>query len=154
MTYLEMYLDGSMLSRVDKTWDTFELKNGVDGEFEIEVPLEVGENKFQIKANDDAGNETIQEVVINRKDPNAKDPVDTKELFNNLLKANSIISVPEKYEVTQEQIAELNKLIEEARTAISEQQPQDKVDEVNNKLKEALAKIKEKKLRKLIRHNL
>ncbi|PMC59704.1 peptidase S8 [Finegoldia magna] len=149
MTYLEMYLDGSMLSRVDKTWDNFELKNGVDGEFEIEVPLEVGENKFQIKANDDAGNETIQEVVINRKDPNAKDPVDTKELFNNLLKANSIISVPEKYEVTQEQIAELNKLIEEARTAISEQQPQDKVDEVNNKLKEALAKIKEKEVKKV-----
>ena len=149
MTYLEMYLDGSMLSRIDKTWDTFELKNGVDGEFEIEVPLEVGENKFQIKANDDAGNETIQEVGINRKDPNAKDPVDTKELFNNLLKANSIVSVPEKYEVTQEQIAELNKLIEEARTAISEQQPQDKVDEVNNKLKEALAKIKEKEVKKV-----
>ena len=154
MTYLEMYLDGSMLSRIDKTWDTFELKNGVDGEFEIEVPLEVGENKFQIKANDDAGNETIQEVGINRKDPNAKDPVDTKELFNNLLKANSIVSVPEKYEVTQEQIAELNKLIEEARTAISEQQPQDKVDEVNKKLTDALAKIKEKEVKKIDKKQL
>ena len=149
MTYLEMYLDGSMLSRIDKTWDNFELKEGVDGEFEVEVPLEVGENKFQIKAYDDAGNETIQEVGINRKDPNAKAPVDTKELFNNLLKANSIVSVPEKYEVTQEQIAELNKLIEEARTAISEQQPQEKVDEINNKLKEALANIKEKEAKKV-----
>ena len=149
MTYLEMYLDGSMLSRIDKTWDNFEIEEGVNGEFEVEVPLEVGENKFQIKANDDAGNETIKEVVINRIDPNAKDPVDTKELLNNLLKANSIISVPEKYEVTEEQIAELNKLIEEAKTAINEQQPQDKVDEVNNKLKEALAKIKEKEVKKV-----
>ncbi|MFQ9998871.1 MAG: peptidase S8, partial [Anaerococcus obesiensis] len=66
MTYLEMYLDGNMLSRVDKTWDAFELENGVTGEFEIEVPLEVGENKFKIKAYDDAGNETIQEVSIPR----------------------------------------------------------------------------------------
>ncbi|MDU4392349.1 MAG: hypothetical protein E7I52_23880, partial [Klebsiella michiganensis] len=40
MTYLEMYLNNSMLSRIDKTWDAFELKEGVDGEFEIEVPLE------------------------------------------------------------------------------------------------------------------
>ena len=145
MTYLEMYLDGNMLSRVDKTWDKFEDKKGVDGEFEIEVPLEVGENTFQIKAYDDAGNETIKEVVINRKDPNVKDPVDTKELFNNLLKAHSIVEVPANYEVTDAQIKELNKLIEQARTAISEQQPQEKVDEINNKLKEALANIKEVK---------
>ena len=149
MTYLEMYFNESMLQRIDKTWDNFELKEGVDGEFEVEVPLEIGENKFQIKANDDAGNETIKEVVINRKDPNAVDPVDTKDLLNNLLKAHSIVLVPEKYEVTDEQIAELNKLIEEARKAISEQQPQDKVDEVNNKLKEALAKIKEKEVKKV-----
>ena len=145
MTYLEMSLDGNMLSRVDKTWDKFEDKKGVDGEFEIEVPLEVGENTFQIKAYDDAGNETIKEVVINRKDPNVKDPVDTKELFNNLLKAHSIVEVPANYEVTDAQIKELNKLIEQARTAISEQQPQEKVDEINNKLKEALANIKEVK---------
>ena len=149
MTYLEMYLNNSMLSRIDKTWDNFELKEGVDGEFEIEVPLEIGENKFQIKANDDAGNETIEEVVINRKDPNAKDPANTKELADNMLKAKSIVSVPEKYDVTDEQIAELNKLIEEAKTAITEQQPQDKVDEINSKLKEVLANIKEKEVKKV-----
>ncbi|WP_306479373.1 S8 family serine peptidase, partial [Finegoldia magna] len=154
MTYLEMYLNNSMLSRVDKTWDTFELKDGVDGEFEIEVPLEVGENTFKIKASDDAGNETLQDVVINRKDPNAKDPVNTKELTENMLKANSIVSVREKYEVTDEQIAELNKLIEEAKTVINEQQPQDKVDEVNNKLKEALANIKEKEAKKVDKKEL
>ena len=153
MTYLEMYLDGNMLSRVDKTWDAFELKEGVDGEFEIEVPLEVGENKFQIKAYDDAGNETIEEVTIIRKDPNAKD-VDTTDLFNNLLKAYSIVSVPDAYEVTDEQLAELNKLIEEARKAIAEQQPQDKVDEINNKLKEALANIKEKEAKKVDKKEL
>ena len=149
MTYLEMYLNNSMLSRIDKTWDNFELKEGVDGEFEIEVPLEIGENKFQIKAYDDAGNETIEDVVINRKDPNAVDPVDTTDLLNNLLKAHSIVSVPEKYEVTDEQLAELEDLIEQARKAIAEQQPQDKVDEINNKLKEALANIKEKEVKKV-----
>ena len=149
MTYLEMYLDGNILSRVDKTWDNFELEKGVNGEFEVEVPLEVGENKFQIKASDDAGNEKIEDVVINRKDPNAVDPVDTKDLLDNILKAKSIVEVSEKYEVTDEQIAELNKLIEEAKTVINEQQPQDKVDEVNNKLKEALAKIKEKEVKKV-----
>ena len=154
MTYLEMYLNNSMLSRVDKTWDNFELKDGVDGEFEIEVPLEIGENKFQIKASDDAGNEKIEEVTINRKDPNAKDSVDTKDLLDNILKAKSIVEVPEKYEVTDEQIAELNKLIEEAKTVINEQQPQDKVDEVNNKLKEALANIKEKEAKKVDKKEL
>ena len=154
MTYLEMYFNESMLSRVDKTWDAFELEEGVDGEFEVEVPLEIGENKFQIKAYDDAGNETIKEVVINRKDPNAKDPVDTKDLLDNILKAKSIVEVPEKYEVTDEQIAELNKLIEEAKTVINEQQPQDKVDEVNNKLKEALANIKEKEAKKVDKKEL
>ncbi len=154
MTYLEMYLDGSMLSRVDKTWDNFELEKGVNGEFEIEVPLEVGENTFKIKASDDAGNETLQDVVINRKDPNAKDPVNTKELTENMLKAHSIVSVREKYDVTDEQIAELNKLIEEAKTVINEQQPQDKVDEVNNKLKEALANIKEKEAKKVDKKEL
>ncbi|EXF27238.1 peptidase S8 [Finegoldia magna ALB8] len=154
MTYLEMSLDGNMLSRVDKTWDKFEDKKGVDGEFEIEVPLEVGENTFQIKAYDDAGNETLQDVVINRKDPNAKDPVNTKELTENMLKANSIVSVREKYDVTDEQIAELNKLIEQAKTAIDEQQPQDKVDEVNKKLTDALAKIKEKEVKKIDKKQL
>ena len=154
MTYLEMYLNNSMLSRIDKTWDAFELKEGVDGEFEIEVPLEVGENKFQIKAYDDAGNETIEEVVINRKDPNVKDPVDTTDLLNNLLKAHSIVEVPEKYEVTDEQLAELKDLIEQARKAIAEQQPQDKVDEINNKLKEALANIKEKEAKKVDKKEL
>ncbi|MCC2718103.1 cell wall-binding repeat-containing protein [Finegoldia magna] len=154
MTYLEMYLNNSMLSRVDKTWDNFELKDGVDGEFEIEVPLEIGENKFQIKAYDDAGNETIEDVVINRKDPNAKDPVDTTDLLNNLLKAHSIVEVPEKYEVTDEQLAELKDLIEQARKAIAEQQPQDKVDEINNKLKEALANIKEKEAKKVDKKKL
>ena len=149
MTYLEMYLNESMLSRIDKTWDAFELEEGVDGEFEIEVPLEIGENKFEIKAYDDAGNETIEEVVINRKDPNVKDPVDTTDLLNNLLKAHSIVEVPEKYEVTDEQLAELKELIEQARKAIAEQQPQDKVDEINNKLKEALANIKEKEAKKV-----
>lgn len=154
MTYLEMYLDGSMLSRVDKTWDNFELEKGVDGEFEVEVPLEVGENKFNVKAYDDAGNETIQEVVINRKDTNAKDPVDTKELFNNLLKAHSIVEVPEKYVVTEDQLAELKALIEQARTAISEQQPQEKVDEINKKLTDALDKIKEKQVKKVDKKEL
>ncbi|MFR2844237.1 MAG: cell wall-binding repeat-containing protein [Finegoldia magna] len=154
MTYLEMYLNNLMLSRIDKTWDNFELKEGVDGEFEIEVPLEIGENKFQIKAYDDAGNETIKDVVINRKDPNAKDPVNTKELADNMLKAKSIVSVPEKYDVTDEQIAELNKLIEEAKTAITEQQPQDKVDAVNKKLTDALAKIKEKEVKKVDKKEL
>ena len=154
MTYLEMYLNESMLSRVDKTWDAFELEEGVDGEFEIEVPLEIGENKFQIKAYDDAGNETIEEVTINRKDPNAVDPVDTTDLLNNLLKAHSIVEVPEKYEVTDEQLAELEDLIEQARKAISEQQPQDKVDEINNKLKEALANIKEKEAKKVDKKEL
>ena len=149
MTYLEMYLDGNILSRVDKTWDNFELEKGVNGEFEVEVPLEVGENKFQIKASDDAGNEKIEDVVINRKDPNAVDPVDTKDLLDNILKAKSIVEVSEKYEVTDEQIAELNKLIEEAKTVINEQQPQDKVDEINNKLKESLANIKEKEVKKV-----
>ena len=145
MTYLEMYFNESMLQRIDKTWDNFELEEGVNGEFEVEVPLEIGENKFQIKAYDDAGNETIKEVVINRKDPNAVDPVDTKELTENMLKAHSIVEVPEKYEVTDEQLAELKDLIEQAKTVVNEQQPQDKVDEVNNKLKEALANIKEVK---------
>ncbi|MCI6000825.1 MAG: S8 family serine peptidase, partial [Finegoldia magna] len=154
MTYLEMYFNESMLSRVDKTWDNFELEEGVNGEFEVEVPLEIGENKFQIKAYDDAGNETIQEVVINRKDPNAVDPVDTTDLLNNLLKAHSIVDVPEKYEVTDEQLAELKDLIEQARKAISEQQPQDKVDEINNKLKEALANIKEKEAKKVDKKEL
>ncbi|OXZ33064.1 peptidase S8 [Finegoldia magna] len=149
MTYLEMYLNNSMLSRIDKTWDAFELEGGVDGEFEIEVPLEIGENTFQIKAYDDAGNETIEDVVINRKDPNVKDPANTTDLLNNLLKAHSIVEVPEKYEVTDEQLAELNKLVEEARKAISEQQPQDKVDEINDKLKEVLANIKEKEAKKV-----
>ena len=154
MTYLEMSLDGNMLSRVDKTWDKFEDKKGVDGEFEVEVPLEVGENTFEIKAYDDAGNETIQEVVINRKDTNAKDTVDTKELFNNLLKAHSIVEVPEKYVVTEDQLAELKALIEQARTAISEQQPQDKVDAVNKKLTDALAKIKEKEVKRVDKKQL
>ena len=154
MTYLEMYLNESMLSRIDKTWDAFELEEGVDGEFEIEVPLEIGENKFQIKAYDDAGNETIEEVVIKRKDPNAVDPVDTTDLLNNLLKAHSIVEVPEKYEVTDEQLAELKDLIEQARKAIAEQQPQDKVDEINNKLKEALANIKEKEAKKVDKKKL
>ncbi|UEB34121.1 cell wall-binding repeat-containing protein [Finegoldia magna] len=154
MTYLEMYFNESMLSRVDKTWDAFELEEGVDGEFEIEVPLEVGENKFEIKAYDDAGNETIEEVTIKRKDPNAVDPVDTTDLLNNLLKAHSIVSVPEKYDVTDEQLAELEDLIEQARKAISEQQPQDKVDEINNKLKEALANIKEKEAEKVDKKEL
>ena len=154
MTYLEMYLDGNMLSRIDKTWDNFELKDGVTGEFEIEVPLKVGENKFEIKAYDDAGNETIKEVLINRKDPNAKDPADTKELFNNLLKAYSIVEVPEKYDVTDEQLAKLNKLVEQARKAISEQQPQDKVDAVNKELTDALAKIKEKEVKKIDKKQL
>ena len=154
MTYLEMYLNESMLSRIDKTWDAFELEEGVDGEFEIEVPLEIGENKFQIKAYDDAGNETIEEVVIKRKDPNAVDPVDTTDLLNNLLKAHSIVEVPEKYDVTDEQLAKLEDLIEQARKAISEQQPQDKVDEVNNKLKEALANIKEKEAKKVDKKEL
>ena len=154
MTYLEMYLNESMLSRIDKTWDAFELEEGVDGEFEIEVPLEIGENKFQIKAYDDAGNETIEEVVINRKDPNAVDPVNTTDLLNNLLKAHSIVEVPEKYEVTDEQLAELKDLIEQARKAIAEQQPQDKVDEINNKLKEALANIKEKEAKKVDKKKL
>ena len=154
MTYLEMYLNNSMLSRIDKTWDNFELKEGVDGEFEIEVPLEIGENKFQIKAYDDAGNETIEDVVINRKDPNAVDPVDTTDLLNNLLKAHSIVEVPEKYDVTEEQLAELEDLIEQARKAIAEQQPQDKVDEINNKLKEVLANIKEKEAKKVDKKEL
>ncbi|MDU5223942.1 MAG: S8 family serine peptidase, partial [Finegoldia magna] len=154
MTYLEMYLNNSMLSRVDKTWDNFELKDGVDGEFEIEVPLEIGENKFQIKAYDDAGNETIEEVTIKRKDPNAVDPVDTTDLLNNLLKAHSIVEVPEKYDVTDEQLAKLEDLIEQARKAIAEQQPQDKVDEINNKLKEALANIKEKEAKKVDKKEL
>ena len=154
MTYLEMSLDGNMLSRVDKTWDKFEDKKGVDGEFEVEVPLEVGENTFEIKAYDDAGNETIQEVVINRKDTNAKDTVDTKELFNNLLKAHSIVEVPEKYVVTEDQLAELKALIEQARTAISEQQPQEKVDEINKKLTDALDKIKEKQVKKVDKKEL
>ena len=154
MTYLEMSLDGNMLSRVDKTWDKFEDKKGVDGEFEIEVPLEVGENTFQIKAYDDAGNETLQDVVINRKDTNAKDTVDTKELFNNLLKAHSIVEVPEKYVVTEDQLAELKALIEQARTAISEQQPQEKVDEINKKLTDALDKIKEKQVKKVDKKEL
>ena len=154
MTYLEMYLNNSMLSRIDKTWDAFELEEGVDGEFEIEVPLEIGENKFQIKAYDDAGNETIEDVVINRKDPNAKDPVDTTDLLNNLLKAHSIVEVPEKYDVTEEQLAKLEDLIEQARKAIAEQQPQDKVDEINNKLKEALANIKEKEAKKVDKKEL
>ena len=154
MTYLEMYLNESMLSRIDKTWDAFELEEGVDGEFEIEVPLEIGENKFQIKAYDDAGNETIEEVTIKRKDPNAVDPVDTTDLLNNLLKAHSIVEVPEKYDVTDEQLAKLEDLIEQARKAISEQQPQDKVDEINNKLKEALANIKEKEAKKVDKKEL
>ncbi|MDU5215464.1 MAG: cell wall-binding repeat-containing protein, partial [Finegoldia magna] len=154
MTYLEMYLNNSMLSRIDKTWDAFELKEGVDGEFEIEVPLEIGENTFQIKAYDDAGNETIEDVVINRKDPNAKDTANTTDLLNNLLKAHSIVEVPEKYEVTDEQLAQLKDLIEQARKAISEQQPQDKVDEINNKLKEALANIKEKEVKKVDKKEL
>ena len=145
MTYLEMYFNESMLSRIDETWDNFELEEGVNGEFEVEVPLEIGENKFQIKAYDDAGNETIQEVVINRKDPNAVDPIDTKDLLENIIKASSIVEVPEKYEVTEEQLTELKDLIEQAKTIVNEQQPQDKVDEVNNQLKEALAKIKEVK---------
>ena len=149
MTYLEMYLNNSMLSRIDKTWDAFELEGGVDGEFEIEVPLEIGENKFQIKAYDDAGNETIEDVVINRKDPNAKDSANTTDLLNNLLKAHSIVEVPEKYEVTDEQLAQLKDLIEQARKAIAEQQPQDKVDEINSKLKEVLANIKEKEAKKV-----
>ncbi|MDU5237178.1 MAG: cell wall-binding repeat-containing protein, partial [Finegoldia magna] len=154
MTYLEMYLNNSMLSRVDKTWDNFELKDGVDGEFEIEVPLEIGENTFQIKAYDDAGNETIEDVVINRKDPNAKDTANTTDLLNNLLKAHSIVEVPEKYDVTDEQLAKLEDLIEQARKAIAEQQPQDKVDEINNKLKEALANIKEKEAKKVDKKEL
>ena len=148
MTYFEMYLNESMLTRIDKTWDNFEIEEGISGGFEIEVPLEIGENKFQIKAYDDAGNEAIEEVVINRKDPNAVDPVDTKDLLDNILKAKSIVEVSERYAVTEEQIAELNKLIEEAKTVINEQQPQEKVDEINNKLTEALANIKEKEIEK------
>ena len=148
MTYFEMYLNESMLTRIDKTWDNFEIEEGISGGFEIEVPLEIGENKFQIKAYDDAGNEAIEEVVINRKDPNAVDPVDTKDLLDNILKAKSIVEVSEKYAVTEEQIAEINKLIEEAKTVINEQQPQEKVDEINNKLTEALANIKEKEIEK------
>ena len=154
MTYLEMYLDGNMLSRIDKTWDKFEDKKGVDGEFEIEVPLEVGENTFQIKAYDDAGNETLQDVVINRKDPNAKDPVNTEELLNNLLKAYSVTKNPDVYVVTEDQLAELKALIEQARTAISEQQPQEKVDEINKKLTDALDKIKEKQVKKVDKKEL
>ncbi|MSB11137.1 cell wall-binding repeat-containing protein [Finegoldia sp. BIOML-A1] len=148
MTYFEMYLNESMLTRIDKTWDNFEIEEGISGGFEIEVPLEIGENKFQIKAYDDAGNEAIEEVVINRKDPNAVDPVDTKDLLDNILKAKSIVEVSEKYAVTEEQIAEINKLIEEAKAVINEQQPQEKVDEINNKLTEALANIKEKEIEK------
>ncbi|WP_311432961.1 S8 family serine peptidase, partial [Finegoldia magna] len=154
MTYLEMYLDGNMLSRVDKTWDTFELEKGVDGEFEIEVPLEVGENKFEIKAYDDAGNETIQEVSIPRKEPKVADPADTKDLMNNLIKAYSVTQNPDVYDVTDEQLAELNKLVEEARKAISEQQPQDKVDAVNKNLTEALANIKEKEVKRVDKKEL
>ena len=154
MTYLEMYLDGNMLSRVDKTWDAFELENGVTGEFEIEVPLEVGENKFKIKAYDDAGNETIQEVSIPRKEPKVADPADTKDLMNNLIKAYSVTENPDVYEVTDEQLTELNKLVEEARKAISEQQPQDKVDAVNKKLTDALADIKEKEVKRVDKKEL
>ena len=154
MTYLEMYLDGNMPSRVDKTWDKFEDKDGVTGEFEVEVPLEVGENKFEIKAYDDAGNETIKEVKIIRKEPKVADPADTKDLMNNLIKAYSVTENPDVYDVTDEQLAELNKLVEEARKAISEQQPQDKVDEVNKKLTDALAKIKEKEVKKVDKKEL
>lgn len=154
MTYLEMYLDGNMLSRVDKTWDKFEDKKGVTGEFEIEVPLEVGENKFKIKAYDDAGNETIQEVSIPRKEPKVADPADTKDLMNNLIKAYSVTENPDVYEVTDEQLTELNKLVEEARKAISEQQPQDKVDAVNKKLTDALADIKEKEVKRVDKKEL
>ncbi|MDU5363510.1 MAG: peptidase S8, partial [Finegoldia magna] len=154
MTYLEMYLDGNMLSRVDKTWDTFELNEGVTGEFEIEVPLEVGENTFEIKAYDDAGNETIKEVTINREEPKVADPANTKDLMNNLIKAYSVTENSDAYEVTDEQLAELNKLVEEARKAISEKQPQDKVDAVNKKLTDALAKIKEKEVKKVDKKQL
>ena len=45
-------------------------------------------------------------------------------------------------------------MIEQARKAISEQQPQDKVDEINNKLKEALANIKEKEAKKVDKKEL
>lgn len=154
MTYLEMYLDGNMLSRVDKTWDAFELNEGVTGEFEVEVPLEVGENTFKIKAYDDAGNEKIEEVTITRKEPKVADPADTKDLMNNLIKAYSVTENPDVYDVTDEQIAELNKLVEEARKAISEQQPQDKVDAVNKKLTDALAKIKEKEVKRVDKKQL
>ena len=154
MTYLEMYLDGNMLSRVDKTWDAFELENGVTGEFEIEVPLEVGENTFEIKAYDDAGNETIKEVTINREEPKVADPANTKDLMNNLIKAYSVTENPDVYEVTDEQLTELNKLVEEARKAISEQQPQDKVDAVNKKLTDALADIKEKEVKRVDKKEL
>ncbi len=74
--------------------------------------------------------------------------------MNNLLKAHSIVEVPEKYDVTDEQLAKLEDLIEQARKAISEQQPQDKVDEINNKLKEALANIKEKEAKKVDKKEL
>ncbi len=140
MTYMELLLNNSMYARVDETWDRFEKEAGVDGEFEAEVPLEVGENKFTIYAYDDAGNKTTEKITIVRKDADIPDPVDYSKLTANMLKAQAIVSVPEGYEVTDEQVTELKSLVEEATNVIGKSQ--EEVDQVNAKLEKALEGIK------------
>ncbi|MFZ7943794.1 S8 family serine peptidase [Neobacillus sp. 19] len=49
-----------------------EMQNPISANVKVELPLALGENKFTLKLKDLAGNETVKEIVINRKDAESK----------------------------------------------------------------------------------
>ncbi|MDY6065335.1 MAG: S8 family serine peptidase, partial [Finegoldia sp.] len=149
MTYFEILINDSMFARVDKTWDAFELEEGIDAEFEADLPLDLGENIFTLRSTDDAMNETVQEIKIIREEPASTQETDYSNLLTSLLKAQEIILLSENYEITEEELQEIKALINQAREVIAAKEGQEKADEINSNLKEILATIDVKENPKL-----
>ncbi|CAH2717287.1 hypothetical protein BACCIP111895_04478 [Neobacillus rhizosphaerae] len=69
--YLKFYIDDNNEFEVPLVSPVDVLKP-LNKDYQVTVPLKEGENKFTLKATDLGGNETVKEIVINRKDADPK----------------------------------------------------------------------------------
>ncbi|MEO2077663.1 MAG: S8 family serine peptidase [Bacillus sp. (in: firmicutes)] len=69
--YLNFFVDGDHEFEVPVV-SPVDVLNPLSKDYEVTLPLKEGENKFTLKATDLSGNETVKEVVVNRKDAEAQ----------------------------------------------------------------------------------
>ncbi|MDO5754885.1 MAG: cell wall-binding repeat-containing protein [Tissierellia bacterium] len=129
MNYFEVYINDNLVLRVDRTWENL-LPEEVTGHVERIVDLPEDENEFTIAAYDDAGNETIETLIINRPE-NAKNRTILDELLKMVEKAQDI---RDQYSEYVENDGAFDALKEGIKNATSLLEQEDTTDEEARKM--------------------